>query len=94
MAIYSGQYFPAGGEVGFGGGILQVKSAFRTGPVTYSTSSASVYGSWCMTLKSMMRTKVLGSCRFGQIHDGVNSYKNIGFCIFNKKLPKPAPTIF
>ena len=43
MAIYSGQYFPAGGEVGFGGGILQVKSAFRTGPVTYSTSSASVY---------------------------------------------------
>lgn len=43
MAIYSGQYFPAGGEVGFGGGILQVKTAFRTGPIEYSQSSASVY---------------------------------------------------
>ena len=43
MAVFASQYFPSGGEVGFGGGILQVKSAFRTGEVTYSQSSASVY---------------------------------------------------
>ena len=43
MAVYSSRYFPAGGEVGHGGGILQVKSAYRTGPVSYSQSSASVY---------------------------------------------------
>ena len=43
MAVFASQYFPSGGEVGFGGGILQVKSAFRTGEVSYSQSSASVY---------------------------------------------------
>ena len=43
MAIYAGQYFPADGEAGFGGGILQVKSAFRSGAVSFSQSSASVY---------------------------------------------------
>ena len=43
MAVYAGQYFPSGGEAGFGGGILQVKSAFRTGAISYSISSASDY---------------------------------------------------
>ena len=43
MAVYAGQYFPSGGEAGFGGGVLQVKSAFRTGAVSYSQSSASDY---------------------------------------------------
>ena len=43
MAVYSSRYFPAGGEVGHGGGILQVKSAFRTGAISYSQSSASDY---------------------------------------------------
>ena len=43
MAVFASQYFPSGGEAGFGGGILQVKSAFRTGAVSYSQSSASDY---------------------------------------------------
>ena len=43
MAIYTGQIFPAGGEAGHGGGIIQVKSAYRSGAISYSQSSASVY---------------------------------------------------
>ena len=43
MGIYTDQIFPAGGESGDGGGIIQVKSAYRTGPISYSSSSASVY---------------------------------------------------
>lgn len=43
MAIYTNQIFPSGGEAGDGGGIIQVKTAFRTGAVSYSQSSASVY---------------------------------------------------
>ena len=43
MAVYSSRYFPSGGEAGFGGGILQIKTGFRTGAVEYSQSSASVY---------------------------------------------------
>mgnify|MGYP001227230533 CR=1 FL=1 len=43
MAIFAGQYFPAGGEVGSGGGILQVKSGHRTGDVSISQNNASTY---------------------------------------------------
>ena len=43
MAIYTGQIFPAGGEAGHGGGIIQVKYAHRSGAISYSTSSPSVY---------------------------------------------------
>lgn len=43
MAIFASQYFPSGGEVGFGGGILQIKTGFREGPIEYAGSSASVY---------------------------------------------------
>ncbi len=43
MALFTGGIFPAGGEVGDGGGILQVKSGHRTGDFTFSVSSASVY---------------------------------------------------
>ena len=43
MALFTGGVFPAGGETGDGGGILQVTSGHRTGEFSFSQSSASVY---------------------------------------------------
>lgn len=43
MAVYASQYFPSGGEAGLGGGIIQIKSGTRSGDISYSGSSASVY---------------------------------------------------
>ena len=49
MAIYTDQIFPAGGEAGDGGGVIQVISSTRTGDVSYSASSASVYKNLLVT---------------------------------------------
>lgn len=43
MALFTGGVFPAGGEVGDGGGVLQVTSGFRTGEFSFSQSSHAVY---------------------------------------------------
>ena len=77
MAIFAGQYFPAGGEVGFGGGILQVKSAFRTGQVSYSQSSASVYKNLLVVditpTRSDSKILVMGSAD-GVAHRNTDNY--------------------
>ena len=43
MAIFTDQIFPSGGEAGDGGGVVQVVTASRSGEISYSQSSASVY---------------------------------------------------
>ena len=43
MAIYTGQIFPAGGEAGHGGGIVQVKHFSRSGPLYYYKINDGVY---------------------------------------------------
>jgi len=43
MGIYTNKIFPAGGEAGHGGGIIQVKNFSRTGPLYYYRINSGVY---------------------------------------------------
>lgn len=65
MAIYTDQIFPAGGEAGDGGGIIQVVTASRAGDISYSGSSASVYKNLLVTVitprRSDSKILVMGS---------------------------------
>ena len=65
MAIYTDQIFPAGGEAGDGGGIIQVVTASRAGDISYSQSSASVYKNLLVTVitprRSDSKILVMGS---------------------------------
>ena len=75
MAIYTDQIFPAGGEAGDGGGIVQVVTASRAGDISYSASSASVYKNLLVTVitprRSDSKILVMGSA------DGV-AHRNSG----------------
>ena len=41
MAIFTNGIFPAGGEAGDGGGIIQVRNFHRSGPLSYSNNNSS-----------------------------------------------------
>ena len=43
MAIFTNGVFPAGGEAGDGGGIVQVRNFHRSGPLSYSGINSSTY---------------------------------------------------
>tara|TARA_B100000282_G_scaffold64188_1_gene43115 strand:+ start:1424 stop:1942 length:519 start_codon:yes stop_codon:yes gene_type:complete len=77
MAIYTDQIFPSGGEAGDGGGIVQVKSGSRSGPITYSGSSASQYYNLLVVSitprRSDSKILVMGSAD-GVAHRNSNNY--------------------
>lgn len=43
MTIFTNKIFPAGGEAGDGGGIVQVRNFHRSGPLSFSQGSSSSY---------------------------------------------------
>ena len=43
MGIFTNSLYPAGGETGSGGGIIQVRSFSRSGPLQYNGINASTY---------------------------------------------------
>jgi len=77
MAIYTDQIFPAGGEAGDGGGIIQVVTASRAGDISYSQSSASVYKNLLVTVitprRSDSKILVMGSA------DGIGHRNSTNF---------------
>ena len=43
MTVFTNKIFPAGGEAGDGGGIVQVRNFHRSGPLSYSGVNSSTY---------------------------------------------------